>query len=128
MTDTTQPVDENHLIAERRSKLAAQRANGIAFPNDFKRGDFAGDLQAEYADADQWTSEALDASGRRVAVVSSGDAGVYGMAGLVLEVLDQKGLSRQLDCEIVPGVPRELQGTTQELLRGLGGLFGGGRR
>ncbi len=30
--------------------------------------------------------------------------------------------------EIVPGVPRELQGTTQELLRGLGGLFGGGRR
>jgi hypothetical protein len=29
---------------------------------------------------------------------------------------------------IVPGVPRELQGTTQELLRGLGGLLGGGRR
>lgn len=29
---------------------------------------------------------------------------------------------------IVPGVPRELQGTTQDLLRGLGGLLGGGRR
>ena len=29
---------------------------------------------------------------------------------------------------LVPGVPRELQGTTQELLRGLGGLLGGGRR
>lgn len=28
----------------------------------------------------------------------------------------------------VPGVPRELQGTTQDLLRGLGGLLGGGRR
>ncbi|MBR0670369.1 AsmA family protein [Neoroseomonas soli] len=29
---------------------------------------------------------------------------------------------------VVPGVPRELQGTTQDLLRGLGGLLGGGRR
>ena len=28
---------------------------------------------------------------------------------------------------IIPGVPRELQGTTQELLRGLGGLLGGRR-
>ncbi len=27
--------DENQLIAERRAKLAALRANGIAFPNDF---------------------------------------------------------------------------------------------
>lgn len=29
---------------------------------------------------------------------------------------------------VVPGVPRELQGTTQDILRGLGGLLGGGRR
>lgn len=29
---------------------------------------------------------------------------------------------------VMPGVPRELQGTTQDLLRGLGGLLGGGRR
>jgi len=29
---------------------------------------------------------------------------------------------------IVPGVPRELQGTAQDVLRGLGGLLGGGRR
>ena len=29
---------------------------------------------------------------------------------------------------VVPGVPRELQGTTQDLLRGLGGLLGGSRR
>ena len=28
----------------------------------------------------------------------------------------------------VPGLPRELQGTTQDLLRGLGGILGGGRR
>ena len=70
MNDTTasQPVDENHLIAERRAKLAALRGQGVAFPNDVRRGDFAGDLQADYADADTWTSEALEASGRKVAI------------------------------------------------------------
>ena len=43
MTDTPAPppVDENHLIAERRAKLAALREQGIAFPNDFRRDDYA---------------------------------------------------------------------------------------
>ena len=70
MNDTTAspPVDENHLIAERRAKLAALRERGGAFPNDFRRGDFAGDLQGEYADAEQWTGEALEAAGRSVAI------------------------------------------------------------
>ncbi len=39
MTEPTptagQDIDENHLIAERREKLAALRAQGVAFPNDF---------------------------------------------------------------------------------------------
>src|SRR5688500_6091047 len=61
-------VDENHLIAERRAKLAALRAQGIAFPNDFRRVDHAGDLQAQYADAERWTGEALEGEGRRVAL------------------------------------------------------------
>ncbi len=29
--------DENHLIAERRAKLAKLRERGVAFPNDFRR-------------------------------------------------------------------------------------------
>jgi len=62
------PYDENHLIAERRAKLAALREQGVAFPNDFRRIDFAGDLQDEYADAGQWTGEALEASGRSIAI------------------------------------------------------------
>ncbi len=65
---TEQPHDENHLIAERRAKLAALRAQGIAFPNDFRRADYAGDLQSEYADAGRWTGEALEGGGRRVAL------------------------------------------------------------
>ena len=37
-------VDENKLIAERREKLKALRAQGNAFPNDFRPDAFAGDL------------------------------------------------------------------------------------
>jgi lysyl-tRNA synthetase class II len=69
MTDETLPtVDENHLIAERRGKLKALRAEGIAFPNDFKRVDYAGDLLAEYSDAETWTTEKFESLARRVSV------------------------------------------------------------
>jgi precorrin-3B C17-methyltransferase len=43
--------------------------------------------------------------GRTVAVVSSGDAGVYGMAGLVLEVL---GEQTDVEVEVVPGITAAL--------------------
>ena len=69
MTDEqTPPHDENALIAERRGKLAALRGQGVAFPNDFARTHYAGDLQAAYGDAERWTGEALDGEGLRVAV------------------------------------------------------------
>ncbi len=68
MTEQIPPADDNALIAERRAKLAALRGQGIAFPNDFRRGEHAGDLQDEYADAETWTGEALEATGRRVAI------------------------------------------------------------
>ena len=46
---------ENHLIAERRAKLAALRAQGLAYPNDFRRDALAADLLATYAERDaQW--------------------------------------------------------------------------
>jgi len=67
MTDQ-QASDEHHLVAERRAKLAALRGQGIAFPNDFRRRDHAGDLQAQYADGDRWTGDALEAEGRTVAL------------------------------------------------------------
>jgi lysyl-tRNA synthetase class 2 len=52
------PVDENHVIAERRAKLARLRETGPAFPNDFVPADRAADLLARHADT---TREALDA-------------------------------------------------------------------
>ena len=49
--ETTAPAqDENQIIAERRAKLAAIRAAGIAFPNDFERRDYAGQLAAAHGD------------------------------------------------------------------------------
>ncbi len=60
--------DEHKLIAERREKLSALRTQGVAFPNDFRVADFAGDLQAEFADKDRHTTEALEAAARRVKV------------------------------------------------------------
>ncbi len=69
MTDAqTPPHDENALIAERRGKLTALRGQGVAFPNDFRREDYARDLQDTYEDADRWNGEALDAESRKVAV------------------------------------------------------------
>lgn len=44
--------------------------------------------------------------GNKVAVISSGDAGVYGMAGLIYEVLIEKGWRKEtgVEVEIVPGI------------------------
>ncbi|MBN8798163.1 MAG: lysine--tRNA ligase, partial [Stenotrophomonas nitritireducens] len=65
------PADENSLIAERRAKLTALRGQGIAYPNDFRRQHFAGALLEEFDGKDgekkeQWSAEALEASGRTV--------------------------------------------------------------
>lgn len=47
----------------------------------------------------------LARSGVETVVVSSGDAGVYAMAGLVLELVEARGLALELDVEVVPGIP-----------------------
>ena len=49
-------------------------------------------------------------AGERIAVVSSGDAGVYGMAGLVLDVLYDLGWDGERDptLEVVPGITAAL--------------------
>jgi precorrin-3B C17-methyltransferase len=45
----------------------------------------------------------LAQTGQRVALISSGDAGVYGMAGLVYEVLRERAID-DLPVEVIPGV------------------------
>ena len=57
--------DENRLIAERRAKLAAIRARGMAFPNDFRRSALASQLLADFG---RWNNAQLEASPVRVNV------------------------------------------------------------
>jgi lysyl-tRNA synthetase class 2 len=57
--------DENHLITERRAKLARLRERGVAFPNDFRRDALAADLLTAYGEK---STEALDAAPIRVKV------------------------------------------------------------
>lgn len=45
-------AETNALIEQRRSKLAALREAGQAFPNDFRRDVMAGELIAEYSEKD----------------------------------------------------------------------------
>jgi lysyl-tRNA synthetase class 2 len=51
-TDSYEPdaqaQHDNQIIAERRAKLAALRQAGVAFPNDFARGNLAADLHNTY--------------------------------------------------------------------------------
>ncbi|MDY6084670.1 MAG: precorrin-3B C(17)-methyltransferase [Dialister sp.] len=46
----------------------------------------------------------LAAEGNQVAVISSGDPGVYGMAGLVLELIQKLPQEDRPACEIIPGL------------------------
>ena len=55
----------NHIIAERRAKLAKLREEGVAYPNDFVRKDLFGDLRAEHGEK---TREELDEAAIEVAV------------------------------------------------------------
>ena len=59
------PQDENQIIAERRGKLTALRAQGQAYPNDFRRDALAGDLHAKY---DALGNDALEADAITVTV------------------------------------------------------------
>lgn len=43
--------------------------------------------------------------GKNTALVSSGDPGIYGMAGLVLELLAEQRLIDNVEVEVIPGIP-----------------------
>jgi lysyl-tRNA synthetase class 2 len=58
-------ADDNTLVAERRAKLAAIRARGVAFPNDFKPRDHAADLHHRHG---QVPNEELEPQGITVSV------------------------------------------------------------
>ncbi len=53
------PQDNNKLIAERRAKLDQMRAEGIAFPNDFRRQNYAQELQDAHGEKNKTELEIM---------------------------------------------------------------------
>ena len=61
----SQDKEENHLIEERRKKLAELRKADLAFPNDFKRKDLAQELKD---DLDQFSKAELEKKKKKASV------------------------------------------------------------
>jgi lysyl-tRNA synthetase, class II len=55
----TDHIDDNQLITERREKLKAIRAQGVAFPNDFRPQHHAADLHQRYGQMENAELEPL---------------------------------------------------------------------
>ncbi|MEO1203720.1 MAG: lysine--tRNA ligase [Pseudomonadota bacterium] len=88
MTDDRNEKDDNHLIAERRRKLARIREAGHAFPNDFRRNALAAQLHETYGGLDD---EALTKTAVEVAVAGRLRAKrVMGKASFA-KIADQSG-------------------------------------
>ena len=109
MSETQHPaaeetvLDENQIIAIRREKLNAIRSQGIAFPNDFRRDAFAGDLQAQYGDI---SKDELDPqnipvkiAGRMMLKRQMGKASfatIQDVSGQIQLYLNNKGVSQEV--------------------------------
>ncbi len=76
--------DENRLVALRREKLAAIRAERVAFPNKFRRDSLAGELQEQHKDA---SKESLVEAGIRVSVAGR----IMLNRGAFMELQDMSG-------------------------------------
>jgi lysyl-tRNA synthetase class 2 len=59
-TGDTPATDENQIVAERRAKLAALRASGNPYPNDFRRDALAADLHAAHGNRENAELEPAD--------------------------------------------------------------------
>lgn len=82
-------VGYNTYIALIRDRIAGKPVVGNGMRQEVERCRKAVELAAE---------------GKNVAVISSGDPGVYGMAGLVLELAQQLPEETRPACEIIPGL------------------------
>ena len=101
--------EENKLIAERREKLAAIRASGNAYPNDFRRTHLASDIHAQHADKDK---ETLQGETIEVAVVGRMmSRRLFGKAGFVVLKDDSASIQCYVQRDALPeGVYADFKG------------------
>src|SRR5689334_2786225 len=93
------PVDENHVIANRREKLEKLRAQGNAFPNTFRRDVLADYLHGCFGERDAASLEAetqtFRVAGRMVAKRVMGKASfaqIQDMSGRIQIFVQQQAL------------------------------------
>lgn len=97
-TDGERHESENELIAQRHAKLERLKAqNKSAYPNDFRREDYCGDLQAQFFGVDKETIENGEKTYVKVAgrlMLNRGSFMVIAdMTGRIQLYVDRKGLS-----------------------------------
>ncbi len=100
---TTPQPEENKLIAERRGKLNAIRAERNAFPNDFRREHYAAELQALHGDKDKETLEGLNfksAIAGRIMAKRGPFLVIQDSSGRIQMYVDKKNLPEDLAEEI----------------------------
>lgn len=96
--------NENHLIAERREKLAVRRERAAeqgksAFPNDFRRDSLTLELQQAFGDKDKAALEALDQHASvagRVMRQRGPFVVIQDVAGQIQLYVDKKGLPAEV--------------------------------
>jgi len=103
------PGAANHLTFRAREAILASEVvigykTYLWLVRDLIRGKEVATSQMMEEVARAWRAVEVASEGRRVAVVSSGDPGIYGMAGLIYEVLSERDWRDDLAVEIVPGV------------------------
>lgn len=98
-----QAVDENKLIAQRRTKLNELREKGQAFPNAFRRDSYAQDLQDQFSAK---SKEELAELNKKAAIAGRIMAKrgpflvLQDMSGRIQAYIDRKGLEKDLLKEI----------------------------
>jgi len=98
-TESTVQSDDNRLVAERRAKLAAIRAERNAYPNDFRPNAYAADLQAEFGDIEK---PALEEKDHKVSIAGRivRNRGAFmllqDMTGQIQAYVNRKALSPEL--------------------------------
>ncbi|MCG6967535.1 MAG: lysine--tRNA ligase [Chromatiaceae bacterium] len=100
---TDQQQDENRLIAVRREKLAAMRANGNAFPNQFRRDVLAAELQDRLGEKSKQELETLCQRARvagRIMARRGPFIVIQDMSGRIQLYVDKKNLPEDLQTQI----------------------------
>ncbi|PIT15992.1 lysine--tRNA ligase [Snodgrassella alvi] len=117
-------LDENQIMANRRDKLTAIRTQGIAFPNDFKRDAFAGDLHEQYEqfDKDVLAEKAIPVkvAGRIMLKRHMGKASfatIQDMTGRIQLYINNQGVGEQLHDAFKHWDLGDIVGAEGELMR-----------